>query len=62
MAPSLLDQSILTFATNMLREMWLDGKIKLEYCPTERMLADILTKSLDFRRFSIIRGQMGLKA
>ena len=43
------------------RELWLEGKIKLEYCPTEQMLADILTKSLDSRRFSIIRGQMRLK-
>lgn len=43
------------------REMWLDGKIQLEYCPTERMLADILTKSLEFRRFSILRNQLGLK-
>jgi Reverse transcriptase (RNA-dependent DNA polymerase) len=43
------------------RELWLEGKIKLEYCPTEQMLADILTKSLDSRHFSIIRGQMGLK-
>jgi hypothetical protein len=43
------------------REMWLDGKIKLEYCPTEQMLADILTKSLDFRRFSMLRKQLGLK-
>jgi outer membrane protease len=31
---------------NHAREMRLDGRIQLEYCPTERMLADILTKSL----------------
>jgi hypothetical protein len=43
------------------RELWLEGKIKSEYCPTEQMLADILPKSLDSRRFSIIRDQMGLK-
>jgi hypothetical protein len=43
------------------REMWLDGKIQLEYCPTERMLADILTKSLEFRHFNILRNRLGLK-
>jgi hypothetical protein len=28
------------------------GKIKLDYCPTEDMLADVLTKPLGFRAFS----------
>jgi hypothetical protein len=28
------------------------GKIKLDYCPREDMLADVLTKPLGFRAFS----------
>jgi hypothetical protein len=28
------------------------GKIKLDYCPTEDMLADVLTKPLGFQAFS----------
>jgi hypothetical protein len=36
------------------------GKIKLDYCPTEDMLADVLTKPLGFRMFSsLVQRLMG---
>ena len=38
-----------------------DGIIELEYCPTEQMTADILTKPLLYGRFEILRLEMGLK-
>ena len=33
---------------------------KIEYCPTERMIADLLTKPLHKGRFELLRDKMGL--
>ena len=35
-----------------------EEKIKLEYVPTEDMVADIFTKALDKIKFRAFRGQM----
>ena len=37
------------------------GKIKLKYCPTTNMLADIFTKGLPKERFSRLRMMLGMK-
>ena len=42
------------------REKVLDGVIKLEYCNTVDMVADILTKPLARDRFELLRAKMGL--
>ena len=34
------------------------GKVKIEYCPTDIMIADYLTKSLQGLRFKWFRDQM----
>jgi hypothetical protein len=39
-----------------------DGSISLSYCPTEEMLADILTKPVTRKRLETIREAMGLKS
>jgi hypothetical protein len=36
------------------------GDVKLEYCPTEKMVADILTKPLGQDRFEKLRGKLGV--
>ena len=42
------------------REKVLNGVIKLEYCNTTDMVADILTKPLARNRFELLRAKMGL--
>ena len=44
------------------REMVSAGKIKLQYCPSADMLADIFTKGLPAERFSRLRLLLGMKA
>lgn len=42
------------------REAVRDGEIKIEYCPTSDMVADILTKSLTKEKFFKLRSWLGL--
>ena len=37
-----------------------DGSIELEYCPTNEMVADILTKGLAQQPFSFLREKTGI--
>jgi len=36
--------------------------IKLEYCPTSEMIADILTKGLNRERFCYLRKKTGMES
>ena len=36
--------------------------MKIVYCPTGEMVADILTKGVSFEKFSRFRGMCGMKA
>ena len=44
-----------------VREKVLDTTIKLRYCPTSDMIADILTKGLTYDKFSRLRALSGVK-
>ena len=44
-----------------IREALRDGTIDLQYCPTQEMTADILTKPLHKGRFESLREKMGLE-
>lgn len=44
-----------------IREALHEKIIELNYCPTEEMIADILTKPLPKGRFEILRDKMGLE-
>jgi len=43
-----------------VREVIEEGIIEIEYCPTEVMIADLLTKPLSKERFERLRQMMGL--
>ena len=45
---------------HFVREKVSDNTIKLEYCPTSKMLADILTKGLPYDKFSQLRELSGV--
>ena len=45
---------------HFVREALQDGTIELVYCPTEKMVSDILTKPLSRGRFEELKSQMGL--
>ena len=45
---------------HFVREKVLDGTIGLQYCPTEEMLADILTKPIGKERFQRLRTRLGI--
>ena len=38
-----------------IRQQVNNGEVELKYCPTSEMVADILTKALDRRRFEKLR-------
>ena len=46
---------------HFVREKVLDNTVELRYCPTNDMLADILTKGLTCDKFSRLRELSGLK-
>ena len=37
-----------------------EGIVNLCYCPTEKMITDLLTKSLPKERFKMLRDAMGM--
>jgi glutamate formiminotransferase len=43
-----------------IRELIENGDVKLVYCPTEHMVADIMTKALGFVAHQRLRNAMGL--
>jgi len=45
---------------HFVRERVNDGSIKLKYCPTNEMVADILTKGLAQQQFSLLREKAGI--
>ncbi len=45
---------------HFVREQVTQGHIKLTYCPSERMVADILTKSLPATKFKNLRDCLGI--
>ena len=45
---------------NYIRECVRSGQIELQYCPTNDMKADILTKPLTKQKFEYLRGEIGL--
>ena len=46
---------------HFVQEAEQNGKIKLEYCPGESQIADILTKPLTTTRFEFLREELGVK-
>jgi KUP system potassium uptake protein len=45
---------------HFIREAIQERNISLEYCPTEDMLADLLTKPIPKARFKKLRDEMGM--
>lgn len=43
-----------------IREIVKNGSVKLQHCPTEQMVANMLTKALGKRKFLNLRKQLGL--
>ena len=43
-----------------IREAMLEGIVIIHYCPTEQMIADVLTKPLPRERFKLLREAMGM--
>ena len=46
---------------HFIREKWESGEISLKYCPTEDMVADVLTKALAKDRHQRLAKEMGLQ-
>ena len=47
---------------HFIRELVSDGSVKLQYCPTEEMIADMLTKGLPHDRFTTLRHMAGVRS
>ena len=45
---------------HFIHEQVSNGMIKLEYCPTNQMLADMFTKGLNHEQFCKLRSQAGI--
>ncbi|GJP74519.1 hypothetical protein CLOP_g5085 [Closterium sp. NIES-67] len=46
---------------HFIREMVAAGEVILQWCPTNRQAADILTKSLPFERHSVCMTLLGMQ-
>ena len=46
---------------HFVREKVEDGKVKLEYCPTQGMLADLMTKPIAAVQFDALRTRLGIQ-
>lgn len=46
---------------HFVREKVEDGQVVLEYCPTQDMLADIMTKPITAVQFEILRNKLGIQ-
>ena len=44
-----------------VKEAVQSGIVNLKYCPTEEIIADILTKPLSKRKFTLLHTKMGLQ-
>ena len=44
-----------------MREKVEDGQMKLEYCPTQEMLADLMTKPIAAAYFDTLRTKLGIQ-
>ena len=47
---------------HFVREKVEDGQVVLEYCPTQDMLADLMTKAIPAVQFDILRTKLGVRA
>ena len=47
---------------HFVRELVSDGTVELQYCPTQEMIADMLTKGLPQEQFNKLRQMAGIKA
>ena len=50
-----------TLQKHYVREAVQSQIVNLKYCPTEEMIADILTKPLSKGKFTLLRTKMGLQ-
>ena len=41
-----------------LQQLVVDKEVEFQYCPTDRMIADFLTKPLDAQKFAFFRDQI----
>ena len=41
-----------------MRDRVLDGSVKLEYCPSEKNIADLLTKAINRKQFLALRDKI----
>jgi hypothetical protein len=46
---------------NFIKETLNEGKVRLEYCPSEHMVADVLTKALPAAKHNAFTHEMGIK-
>ena len=46
---------------HFVREKVEDGQVALEYCPTQDMLADIMTKPIPVTQFCTLRSKLGIQ-
>ena len=56
----LLAKTIITPPKIILNSEYLSRNLKVEYCASENMIADILTKGLRINRFEMLRQLAGI--
>ncbi len=47
---------------HFVRDQVEQGNVRLTYCPTKEMVADLLTKSIPANQFKSLRRQMGVRS